>query len=1349
MMLNRKDTILGKNNIENFVDELYQINNKDIEDDDLGKVLDTALFEKKEDDFSFFHKSIQEYLTAYFINYKELSFEKIKEIFAHDLRFYEEFEEVIIYLTNMQSHLFDDFIAFDPAIFRRHPSLTEKQKEKLLSSILDKLQNDKLYALDREDFFYYQSFVKFDEIDICYIIEKKDIENNQNKILVQYIMRLFIENYSEKLEDFIFKIFSTMLDNKERCRDYIEYGYHLNQDFNWNSKFIVPTDNKNPDYSIKLFNFMKKNKLFTVEDNNSEGTDFTEHTIEIYLFYILAQQKEKYGEEILYLINYLNSSSFPSISSYFPKIIELLIEEKSIDISIIGKWFNSSSKFEIDTQNSSNIGYLIKILLKNHEDINSILKNLIIFGKKCNSNNDYYQKKYERSIPYRSSNEENESPLFYVVSDKFWNIYFSSEIQNFSEVSSFLYNYSIQTKDIEPIIEKYPIEDYFKKIFPFIDILEDNKKIFPLAKNQQTKLLTNLKAINNIHEDKKLIGYIFKLLSLSYSDELENFVFEILEHFVKEKEICREYIDVSYNSEDAYNIRLFKFMKENNLFSYLQLNRSDEIYPNIEKDLFNKLKDVEYQKILAPYIGERLFFNSLKDIKIKDIEKWFDYLCENRELLEDSFEYKTHGYKCRIGWIAHSLLTRNNLDDTLLKKIIACFINTKLELNDYFINYQPLFYTISKEFWNIYFNDKVKSFEEIESFISLYNITIKDIESAKSEYHISDTDKKYIDLYAFIHSKIPIEELKVEYENLIKENNLEKNWLNIFTYALRIYKNPSYLKLHEKLEMDLGEQYNPFMESIENSYFENKELLKIKDNTLLDYKGKYAYITFLFYIFPFDELRKFITTKKAKKDFFYWIIIDCIYITDSINEFIEENFDIFLDVVIEYIKLSIKGYSEKEKNNFLFSLNKYSTISPTKLINFLVELKDSEFKLFEDKFLEIIALNVNQYDFIKKKITANNYFTYLPYLLTMDINKALEDFYKDTYDQSPKKDKKNLFEKLVNNLELKLGLNKVNIADVEEIYIKKILHDYYEFFDDFNKKEVYSSQEQGYNLFNQNNRTKIIPNIWNILYDEKYKNFLEELEKSENEYISASATYILLELYNKKLNSNSDTNDFLWLIDSSNNDLDKQNEQNREIDNESYKEIFDNYKKTKNRFFNYEKLRDDLIEISLTETKNRNAIFKDSEDETNDRFRNALQYKKYNISDQPRGGDSSSGINAGNRDLVIRNSRGLDESIIEALQIKEYKGQPESLSKKLKIHYEKLVKLYDTSANEVNFVLIYSKVKNFDELWNKYIEFDGFENFVDTQDEYSQKDNIRVGVSEYKRMKVYHLFINFYSYGGD
>ncbi|MDX4026740.1 hypothetical protein Q6A73_09000, partial [Aliarcobacter skirrowii] len=148
MILNRKATI-SIDNIIILADELYKINNKKINADDLSVVLSTALFKKVGNEFAFFHTSIKEFLMAYFINEKKLDIKNIKEFFSHELRFYEEFEEVIIYLTNLNSDLFDDFVQFDPFIFKRHPLLNEKQQEKLLISMLFKLKNEKSMAWGR------------------------------------------------------------------------------------------------------------------------------------------------------------------------------------------------------------------------------------------------------------------------------------------------------------------------------------------------------------------------------------------------------------------------------------------------------------------------------------------------------------------------------------------------------------------------------------------------------------------------------------------------------------------------------------------------------------------------------------------------------------------------------------------------------------------------------------------------------------------------------------------------------------------------------------------------------------------------------------------------------------------------------------------------------------------------------------------------------------------------------------------------------------------------------------------------------------------------------------------------
>ncbi len=170
MLLNRKSSISFKNP-NKLVDELYEIDNKPIKQEELETILNTSLFKKDGGNFSFFHKSVQEFLMAHFINEKKLDLQTIKELFSHELRFYEEFEEVIIYLTNLNNDLFNKFVEFDPFIFKRHPSLTKEQQQTLLTSMLYKLKNEKSMAWGRWHDFEGTTLVRFDKLKLSTLIQ--------------------------------------------------------------------------------------------------------------------------------------------------------------------------------------------------------------------------------------------------------------------------------------------------------------------------------------------------------------------------------------------------------------------------------------------------------------------------------------------------------------------------------------------------------------------------------------------------------------------------------------------------------------------------------------------------------------------------------------------------------------------------------------------------------------------------------------------------------------------------------------------------------------------------------------------------------------------------------------------------------------------------------------------------------------------------------------------------------------------------------------------------------------------------------------------------------------------------
>ncbi len=181
-------------------------------------------------------------------------------------------------------------------------------------------------------------------------------------------------------------------------------------------------------------------------------------------------------------------------------------------------------------------------------------------------------------------------------------------------------------------------------------------------------------------------------------------------------------------------------------------------------------------------------------------------------------------------------------------------------------------------------------------------------------------------------------------------------------------------------------------------------------------------------------------------------------------------------------------------------------------------------------------------------------------------------------------------------------------------------------------------------------------------------------------------------------------------------------------------ELLDGYRLEENSGFDYKKLTVDLIEIAYLLSESRQVIYKEDEDLTNDRFSTSLRMKHYSISDQSRGGESSSSKKSGERDIVVRdNRRGTPESIIEAFILTSLDTGV------IDKHYKKLINKYDTLGNKRNFILVYSKTNDYKKLWTKYKNH--FDNFQD----FSEKDNVKIGYHIYENMEIYHIFINFYS----
>jgi len=465
MLLNREKKILPSNTMK-LADELYKINSKDIiTSENLKSVLKTALFEKKGDSLSFFHKSIQEYLVAYFINHKQLNVDTIKKIFSHELRFYEEFEEVIIYLTNIQPALFNEFVEFDPFIFKRHPNLSTEEQEKLLVSILNKLKNDKSLAWGKFKYFKNSTLVNYPKLtNLTSILKQKiDIEHIDN-IIFPYILMILENNYTQELEDYIFNILNKLLSDTKKLKKLIKNNFVDEYRFN-----------------KRLFHFMQDNNLFEKDLNRRL-------TFELNLFESLYGIKyvNRWGDKkkCTKVTTDFNFGNLIYLLEYIPlqeiQYVVPCLEPK--DILLWFEWLKIN--FSIDKHAQGYSSWLIYALLKKCTGKEVIFK---IFDF-LNTHSIYL------------TDIDNIAKLhFNDLTDDFWKLYFKNKDLKHNS-PSFFYLFDFDKKDINELSKKYPIENYvekyavFRRVKDADDVLMQNQEfknymeeLWAAQKNQQKK----------------------------------------------------------------------------------------------------------------------------------------------------------------------------------------------------------------------------------------------------------------------------------------------------------------------------------------------------------------------------------------------------------------------------------------------------------------------------------------------------------------------------------------------------------------------------------------------------------------------------------------------------------------------------------------------------------------------------------------------------------------------------------------------------------------------------------------------------------------------------------------------
>jgi hypothetical protein len=542
MMLNRL-SFVSSINLKKVASECYKIDGKSIIADDLTAVLKTALFEKKGDKFSFFHKSIQEYLTAYFINYKEFDSKIIKKIFSHKLKFYEEFEEVIIYLTNIQPHLFDNFVDFDPFIFRRHPYLDSSQQEKLFIKIVDKLKYERQIIWANSRFFGKSSLVIFDKIDNLEELVKKHITIGE----FEYLANILESNYSKGIEDFFFELLEELKNDKRLSLEKIE-----------NSRLSLLGVNK------RLFKFMKDNNCF------SENSNLIFFPIEEHLFKFL------YGitpfEDLIVLLEHMSGDG---VSYIMHKISpeNLLIWLKRVN--------------QLKNYESNNLQWLIYGILLNYKayastdilfDIIEILKNV----KKPIIDKEFFLS-------------------FDDIADDFWNVFFIDD-DSYLEFEQILRLYKIESKHINKLADIYPRKEYKKqhRIIEYVlyDMEEQKNKITfdfdeeEAYKNEIKIVIDNDKSltIEKFREEfnKFLMnGHFYSKIEAEYFIQLSDKYFE--EFIVLIIKVLNDTIERYSNVIVRLRTRVINIIKELDKFDAKYIQSIIDYLSQIPKEVYNRL----------------------------------------------------------------------------------------------------------------------------------------------------------------------------------------------------------------------------------------------------------------------------------------------------------------------------------------------------------------------------------------------------------------------------------------------------------------------------------------------------------------------------------------------------------------------------------------------------------------------------------------------------------------------------------------------------------------------------------------------------------------------------------------
>ncbi len=608
MILNRVQYI-ELDHLPILADELYQINSVPVIASDIKKVLSTTLFERKGDRVDFYHKSIKEYLTANFVYQKNLDMVEVKDLFSHNLRFYEEFEEIIIYLTNLSSVFFDEFVVFDPYIFRRHPSLNSAQQKKLFDSMICKLTDEEQTAWGKWDYLENSTLVKLDKLDnlVSHIKKKVDIHKINYPVYI-YLLNILKENHSIEMENFFFYILEVLKEDTQKCYKYIK-------------------DLKLDDYQFnsRLYNFIKENKLLNFDKDTIQFEN-----LEMHLFKKLYAFDKMAFSELIQLLECIPSYSFKHV-------VKLL---SPLDCQL---WFDNIKKRyknskEYNDYKSTVLSWAIYGLLRNYKiySSKSVMQNILNILS--------HPMVHIQSNMLKDKLDENTLD-FNDIADDFWDLFFNNEYDRnrvYALEALFVY-YDITIEDIAKVINKYPIENYieyyitFRMKIPDIDTILMKNNAFKAhmeeiwakhAKDDDEREKEDAGKDWYINKQTKKEEYYLRVSSFNSSEDLY-YIFSNAYRYGQGTELNEKLKnDLKGNYSKFIDMAKDEFI-------------SDATFKNIKEDI--KSNSILYSTLLFEFLFSVISIDSIKSLinSSDDYKKLFWHLYKYRGLDTEYFKQLT------------------------------------------------------------------------------------------------------------------------------------------------------------------------------------------------------------------------------------------------------------------------------------------------------------------------------------------------------------------------------------------------------------------------------------------------------------------------------------------------------------------------------------------------------------------------------------------------------------------------------------------------------------------------------------------------------------------------------------